>query len=69
MSRLDAATRKKTATVVVNGKPKFPINDKSHAVQALREINSAKPSLTSSQKASVRRRAASFGAGKSDKKK
>lgn len=53
MSTLSAKTRKKTATVVVNGKPKFPIPDKAHAKLALAMVNQAKPPLTPAQKQKV----------------
>lgn len=53
MPRVTMATRKKTATVVVGGKPKFPIPDKGHARAALGRINQAKPPLTPAQKRKV----------------
>lgn len=65
MGRYKAKARKANATVVVNGKPKFPIGDKPHAVAALQRLDQAKPPLTSAQKAKVRARAAEFGAGQS----
>ncbi len=55
-----AAARKANATVVVKGKPKFPIKDKAHASVALARLNQAKPPLTASQKAKVRARANKF---------
>jgi hypothetical protein len=55
------AVRKKTATVHRNGKDEFPIPDKKHATLALDMINRAKPPLSSSEKAAVRKRAAAFG--------
>lgn len=57
MGRLNAKQRKASATVVVNGKPKFPIPDKAHARAALARIDQAKPPLTASQKAKVRAKA------------
>ena len=57
MAILKAAARKRSATVVVNGKPKFPIPDKGHARAALGRINQAKPPLTPAQKAAVRAKA------------
>lgn len=54
---LSARMRRKTATVVVAGKPKYPIPDKAHAKAALARINQAKPPLTATQKARVRKRA------------
>lgn len=53
MARLKAAARKRSATVVVGGKPKFPIPDKGHARAALGRLNQAKPPLTPAQKAKV----------------
>jgi hypothetical protein len=64
-----AKERKESATVVVNGKPKYPIKDEAHAELALKLINSAKPALTSDQKTKVRRKAARFGATSSKKGK
>jgi hypothetical protein len=57
--KITAAVRKKTATVHSGGKAKFPIppGDKKHARSALRLINTAKPPLSSSQKAAVRAKA------------
>ncbi len=55
-----AAAKKKYATIVVNGKGKFPMkgpNDKGHARAALARLNQARPPLTASQKAKVRARA------------
>ncbi len=57
MAVLKAAARKRSATIVVGGKPKFPMPDKGHARAALGRINQAKPPLTASQKAKVRARA------------
>lgn len=61
MTYIPAKTRKKTATVRVGGKDKFPIADAHQAKSALHLLNHAKPPLTSSQKAAVRRKAASYG--------
>jgi hypothetical protein len=44
-----------------SGDEKFPIDDAKHAKSALKLLGHAKPPLTSSQKASVRKRAAAFG--------
>lgn len=63
MARLTATTRKKSATVHVNGKAKFPEPDKSHAVQAIRFENRADPPLTDKQRHTVEARAAKFGVG------
>lgn len=52
-----AAARKANATIVVKGKPKFPMKDKAHARNALSRLDQAKPPLTASQKAKVRARA------------
>lgn len=57
MGTLNAKQRKRSATVVVNGQPKFPIPDKAHARAALARIDQAKPPLTPSQKAKVRAKA------------
>lgn len=57
---LKAKARKASATVVVGGKPKFPIPDAGHAKAALARINQARPPLTPSQKAKVRARANKF---------
>jgi hypothetical protein len=57
MAILKAAARKRSATVVVNGVPKYPMPDKAHARSALARINQAKPALTPAQKAKVRARA------------
>lgn len=57
MGRLNAKQRKASATVVVNGQPKFPIPDKAHAKAALARLDQAKPPLTPSQKAKVRAKA------------
>lgn len=57
MGILNTKQRKRSATVVVNGVPKFPIPDKAHARAALSRLNQAKPPLTASQKAKVKARA------------
>lgn len=57
MAVLKAAARKASATVVVGGKPKFPIPDKGHAKAALARLNQAKPPLSPAQKAKVEDRA------------
>lgn len=57
MARLNAKQKKASATIVVNGQPKFPIPDKGHARAALARINQAKPPLTPAQKAKVRAKA------------
>jgi hypothetical protein len=57
MSVLKAHARKASATVVVKGKPKFPIPDKAHARAALARIDQAKPKLTPAQKAKVKAKA------------
>jgi hypothetical protein len=61
-------TREETATVHVNGKAKFPINDKKHAQAALRMEGLAKPPLTPSQKSAIERKAAKFGVHSAKKK-
>ncbi len=60
MAVLKAKARKKHATVVVGGEPKFPIPDKAHAIAALSRLDQAKPPLTPAQKAKVRARANKF---------
>lgn len=57
MAILNAKQRKRSATIVVDGKPKFPIPDKAHARAALARLNQAKPALSPEQKARVRARA------------
>lgn len=57
MAVLNAAQRKRHATLVVKGVPKYPIPDKAHARVALARLNQARPPLTSEQKAKVRARA------------
>ena len=57
MAVLNAKQRKRTATVVVAGQPKYPIPDAAHARAALARINQAKPPLTAAQKAKVRAKA------------
>lgn len=57
MAVLKAKERKRSATIVVGGKPKFPMPDAAHARNALARLNQAKPPLTASQKAKVRARA------------
>lgn len=61
MSKYTAETRKKDATFTTGGKARFPMGDKTHAEQALREIKFA----PESERAKIRARAATFGAGKS----
>lgn len=56
MAKLKAAARKRSATVRVKGKAKFPIPDKKHARNALARINQAK-GLSASQKRKVVSRA------------
>lgn len=65
MTDIPAKRRKKAATVHVDGKDKFPIDSKETAKNALKLEGNAKPPLTSSQKASVEREAATFGEHKS----
>jgi hypothetical protein len=57
MGVLKAPARKKSATVVVDGKAKYPIPDKGHAKAALARIDQAKPPLTPAQKSKVRAKA------------
>jgi hypothetical protein len=58
MAVLNAKQKKAQATIVVNGKGKFPMKDKAHARNALSRLDQAKPALTPSQKAKIRARAA-----------
>lgn len=57
MAVLNAKQKKRSATIVVNGKGKFPMPDKAHARNALARLNQARPPLTASQKAKIRARA------------
>ncbi len=61
MTYISAARRKKAATIHVDGKDKYPIDSKQTAKSAVKLIGRAKPPLTDSQKATVRRRAAEYG--------
>ncbi len=61
MGKLTADDYKKYGTVKSGGKSKYPIKNAKNARSALKLINNAKPPLSSSQKSSVRRRAAAFG--------
>lgn len=54
---IDMKEREASATVVVNGRPKFPMPDKAHARAALARVNQAKPPLTPAQKSKVENRA------------
>lgn len=70
MAVLNAEQHRKYATITVRKKGKkpegrFPMPDKEHAIMALREINRAK-NLSPADKAKIRARAHSMGAGKSD---
>lgn len=56
MAKLKAAARKRSATVRVKGKAKFPIPDKAHARSALARLNQAK-GLSAGQKRKVVSRA------------
>jgi len=69
MAVLKAAARRASATVVVKGKPKFPIPEKAHARAALARIDQARPPLTPLQKAKVRARAHRVLGTKKKKKK
>lgn len=61
MTYIAPKRREKAATVHVGGKAKFPIDSVHTAHSALKLINRAKPPLTSSQKATVKHEAASYG--------
>jgi hypothetical protein len=54
---IDEKEREATATVVVDGRAKYPMPDKAHARSALARIDQAKPPLTSEQKSKVENRA------------
>ncbi len=56
MAKLSSKARKRSATVRVKGKEKFPIPDKKHARSALARINQAK-GLSAGQKRKVVSRA------------
>jgi hypothetical protein len=56
LAKLKAAARKRSATVRVKGKAKFPIPTKAHARVALARLNQAK-GLSASQKRKVVSRA------------
>lgn len=56
MAKLKGGARKRSATVKVKGKAKFPIPDKKHARNALARLNQAK-GLSASQKRKVVKRA------------
>jgi hypothetical protein len=66
-AKLTADDYKKYGTVKSGGKKKYPIKNEKSARSALHLLGNAKPPLSSSQKSSVRRRAAEFGV-KSNKK-
>lgn len=71
MAYIPAKKRKRTATVRVGGKSKFPIFDKHSAQSAERLKGHAKPPLTASQSAAIDRKAAKYGvhpSGSSKKK-
>jgi hypothetical protein len=61
MTYIPKKRREEAATVHVDGKAKYPIDSKHTAKSALRLINNAKPPLTPSQKATVRKDAAKYG--------
>lgn len=70
MTFISAKRRKKSATVHVGGKSKFPVDSVQTAKSALKLENSAKPPLTGPQKAAIHKKAASFGVkSKTDKEK
>lgn len=69
MTFISAKRRKKSATVHVDGKSKFPVDSVQTAKSALKLENSAKPKLTGSQKAAIHKKAASFGVKPNKEKK
>lgn len=62
-----ASERTKYATVHTKTGGKFPIKSEQSAKNAVKLINRAKPPLSSTQKAAVRREAAFFGVQSSKK--
>lgn len=69
MARYDAKQRRENATIKTkDGKSKFPIGDKIHAVKAMQFENRADPPLTDKQKHTVEARAAKYGVGPLAKK-
>jgi hypothetical protein len=68
MADLKAAARKRSATVKVGGKAKFPIPDKKHAALAIGYEDKAKPPLTPAQRSAVESKEAKFGVGPKAKK-
>jgi hypothetical protein len=56
-----ADKRKKHAVVRSHGRDRYPIYSEKTARSALRLIGHAKPPLTASEKAAVRRKAAKYG--------
>lgn len=62
MDDVSEKLRKKTATVRVGGKDKFPIFDKKSAESAVKLEGNAKPPLTKAQRAAVTAKARKFGA-------
>lgn len=69
MTYIAPKRRKESATVHVDGKDKFPVDSEHTAESALKELNRAKPPLTSGQKSAVRRKAAKFGVTSKKKEK
>lgn len=61
MTYISPERRKKAATVHSGGEEKFPIDSPHTAKSALKLIHRAKPALSASQQAAVRRKAASYG--------
>lgn len=59
--KISAKERKKSATVKVGGKSKFPIFNAATAEAAKEDEGLAKPPLTKAQKAAIDRKAAQFG--------
>lgn len=61
MTPVPGMVRRQTATVHVDGQDKYPIFDAHSASSAIKLIHNAKPPLTPSQEAAVRRKAARYG--------
>ena len=58
---LNTKQRARSATIVHNGKPSFPMPDKKHARLAVQMEGQAKPPLTAGQKAKINAKARSMG--------
>lgn len=61
MTYISPERRKEAATVHSGGRAKFPVDSVHTAKSALKLLGTAKPPLSSSQKAIVKREAAKYG--------